>query len=136
MQYQQHNNSGSGSGLYSQKKSDDTSYIARDSVQSSEHSTKNTSYIKNPLQLTPPKIPYVKKTTSMGSNSKSLVPSPVMTFDQAISFLLESHEVLINRVRNTIRTEFIPTSNGLRSVLLLEDGYYVNLSWVHSVRQL
>lgn len=50
--------------------------------------------------------------------------------------LLENYEVIINRGRTNIRTEFVPTSKGLKYVLILGDGSYVNLSWVHSAQEL
>ena len=52
----------------------------------------------------------------------------------AIEILLDNYEVMANRVRSTIRAEFVPTSKGLKYILLLSDGSYVNLSWVHSAQ--
>lgn len=52
----------------------------------------------------------------------------------AIDVLLENYEVIVNRNRTTIRTEFVPTSKGLKYILVLADGSYVNLSWVHSAQ--
>jgi hypothetical protein len=43
--------------------------------------------------------------------------------------------VLINRQITKIKTEFIPTSNGMRFVMVVGD-VLVNLSWVHSVKQI
>lgn len=49
--------------------------------------------------------------------------------------MLEEPEVLINRQVTRLRTEFIPTSNGMRFVILIGDAM-VNLSWVHSVKEI
>lgn len=43
--------------------------------------------------------------------------------------------MLINRQVTRLRTEFIPTSNGMRFVILIGEAM-VNLSWVHSVKEI
>lgn len=58
-----------------------------------------------------------------------------MSEERAAKVLFDSYEVLINRVRNKLHAEFVPTSSGLRYILVMNDNY-VNLSWVHSVQEL
>jgi hypothetical protein len=49
--------------------------------------------------------------------------------------LLEEPEVLINKQVAKLRTEFIPTSNGIRFIVMVGDAL-VNLSWVHSIKEI
>ena len=42
---------------------------------------------------------------------------------------------MINRQVVKLKTEFIPTSNGMRLVLIVADAL-INLSWLHSVQEL
>lgn len=41
--------------------------------------------------------------------------------------------MLMNRQVVKLKTEFVPTSNGMRFIILLGDTM-INLSWLHSVQ--
>jgi hypothetical protein len=59
-----------------------------------------------------------------------------MSEEMAIELLLESYEVMVNHSRTSAKVEFVPTSKGLKYVLVFNDLTYVNLSWVHSAQEL
>jgi hypothetical protein len=54
---------------------------------------------------------------------------------RALKILLEQTSVLISKKTTTMRAEFIPTSNGMRFVLLIGENM-INLSWMHSVKEI
>ena len=77
------------------------------------------------------------KSTKIGSQADTRSPQQIQPMDQsrAIKILLEDPEVLVARKVVRMRTEFVPTSNGMRFVVGLGDTL-INLSWLHSVQEL
>lgn len=79
-----------------------------------------------------------EKSTKYGSQIEARSTSTtgqLMDESRAIKLLLEEPEVLINKQVTKLRTEFIPTSNGIRFIMLVGDAL-VNLSWVHSIKEI
>jgi hypothetical protein len=79
-----------------------------------------------------------EKSTKYGSQIEARSTSTTgqqMDESRAIKLLLEEPEVLINKVVTKIRTEFIPTSNGIRFIMLVGNSL-VNLSWIHSIKEI
>jgi len=56
-----------------------------------------------------------------------------MDESRAIKILLDEPEILINKQVFRMKTEVVPTSNGIRFILLLGE-VTINLSWLHSVQ--
>jgi hypothetical protein len=54
---------------------------------------------------------------------------------RAVKILLDQPEIIINRQAVRMKTEVIPTSNGMRFILLVGETT-INLSWLHSIQEL
>ena len=72
------------------------------------------------------------KSTKYGSQIEARSTTQ-MDEPRALKLLLEEPEVLINRQVVKLRTEFVPTSNGMRFIILIGEAL-INLSWLHSVQ--
>ena len=92
----------------------------------------------------PPKLPSAQtsflqdysirsdKSTKYGSQPEARSTTQ-MDESRALKCLMGQPEVLINKQVVKVKTEIVPTSNGMRFIILV-GATMINLSWLHSVK--
>ena len=92
----------------------------------------------------PPKLPSAQtsflqdysirsdKSTKYGSQPEARSTTQ-MDESRALKYLMGQPEVLINKQVVKVKTEIVPTSNGMRFIILVGTTM-INLSWLHSVK--
>ena len=72
------------------------------------------------------------KSTKYGSQPEARSTTQ-MDESRALKYLMGQPEVLINKQVVKVKTEIVPTSNGMRFIILVGTTM-INLSWLHSVK--